>query len=1231
MRTSEQEENSLRTTTTSSTSSSSTTSSKKSNSSFNRQNQSAFNGSLKRFDYSMNEIETDLFKVLSDFTEIMENDLTSEFHESHGIKVSLTITIQYKSKIRKDVEPFDMYLRSSNYLINTESDIKTKISSIGREIQTRNENLVRNESNVGIHRIFYLSVFCTRFNPLAAAGFAELPQFLKRKHAIVNIQNPDNRCFGYAVLAALHPAKQNPNRHNQYKPLFKQHGLDELKYPISPNDIPEIEKKLKLRINIFSFFDDEGKGRYPLYISQNMESDTEIDLLYWNEHYAWIKSFSNFIYDLGLGHRTKFYCKKCFGLFRSEVTFQRHKEICDQSDVAKVIYSFPSQGTILKFKNTRFMTKTPFVIYADFESLLLPINAENKHNKRTETEAYQYHQPCAAAFYVVSQYEEIYPNHFESFTGKDVVEWFVSQLLKVTKEITEIMENVKPIEMTPEDWNSFNQETICCICQKPFDEYDPANKVRDHDHLTGKYRGAAHMNCNLQFSQSHQIPVFMHNFKGYDSHIITLILDKFKTEKLHIIGQGMEKYLTLTIGSTLVFKDSYQFMSLSLERLAIELLQSGKERFAHIHKNFSRYPDEQIDLLLRKGIYPYEYMDDWEKLNEPQLPTIEMFFNSLTQNHCDPTDYAHAKKCWEIFECKTMNDYQDLYLKLDVIILADIFENFRKFSLKHYRLDPAHFVSAPQLSWDAMLLHTSCELELISDPEIFNLIDRGIRGGVAMIVTRYAKANNVLITGYDQTKANSHIYYFDANNLYGYAMSCPLPQGNFKWLREDEWKIIDWKGLTEEQSTGYIIECDLEYPPALHDLHSDYPLAPEKRYIEYEMLNDLQIKLLVHYQVPKSGIRCQKLIPHFLPRFNYVIHYQNLKFYLEEGMILKRIHKVLEFKQTRWLAPYIIKNQVLRAEAKSEFEKSQPKLFNNSIYGKTVENQKKRTNIKLVNNKKECKRLIEKPQMTGFKIFSEDLAAINLRRVKAKIDKPFYVGFTVLELSKLHMYKFHYRYIKKTFGNTAKLLFTDTDSLMYHITGENIYDQFFRDKEEYFDFSNHKPESKYYFDGNKAVIGKMKDEAAGQEITEFVGLRPKMYSFLIENEQGQINGKNRAKGIQYAVAKKIPHQEYLDQLGNPHENRQENRRIGTKLHRLYSIKTKKRGLCSFDDKRLILDDNITTLPYGHYKFDAKVEVIGRPENEISIRSHRFCLPISSTLKQADPLLNESDSDDNQPL
>ena len=208
----------------------------------------------------------------------------------------------------------------------------------------------------------------------------------------------------------------------------------------------------------------------------------------------------------------------------------------------------------------------------------------------------------------------------------------------------------------------------------------------------------------------------------------------------------------------------------------------------------------------------------------------------------------------------------------------------------------------------------------------------------------------------------------------------------------------------------------------------------------------MSIKDFQTFAMPKNSLKVHKLVPHLMSRRSYLILYRNLKFYLEEGMKLTKIHKVLQFKQSRWLAPYIKKNQDLRALATSEFEKNQPKLYNNAIYGKTFENQKKRSDIKLVNTQHACKRFIEKPQLKGFKKFSENLAAIDLRKVQAKIDKPFYVCFSVLELCKLHMYKFHYLYIKKKFGANAKLLFTDTDSLMYHIIGCNPSAQFFRDR-----------------------------------------------------------------------------------------------------------------------------------------------------------------------------------------
>ena len=1161
-----------------------------------RATQSAFDDILQTFSFRMEPMQNDLNYVLNEFRDRFRAKLKEQLERFKGIKASLILTVEYHNPAVQRGEPIIIHLRSTLQLIYQTNEIEEAITSMYREISTRNANSMQNASNLNVLKIHYVSVEIWRFSPLAGGHHAELPKFIAMKRAIVNVHNPDQHCFGYAIVAALHPATSHPEQYRQYLKYLQQDGLNNIEYPVKLEDIPSIEEKLNLKLNVFCFMDDEGKGRYPYYVSRRTQFRKEIDLIYWDEHFAWIKNFSRFIYDLSPKHSSKFFCKRCFGVFYSNETFDRHQEICSRPDFDNVLYTLPPPGTKLKFTNIQNQLKSSFVIYADFECLLCTAEQQPNAGERSKTTLYQKHTPCAVGFYIVPAVEGLFRTRFETYTGEDVVKWFLQRMLTIRDEILTILQNQQAIIMSADDWHAFHAAKTCWICTQPFDPRKMEEKVRDHDHLSGKFRLAAHVICNLKLHKSFKIPVFLHNFRGYDGHLIALATEQFPNIQLNIIGQGYEKYLTLGFSKSITFKDSYQFLAYSLEQLAKDLLKSGADRFINLKKEFSQISPECLTLLLRKGVFPYDYMNGWDKLKETRLPPREEFFSILKQEECSPEDYEHAQNIWKKFGCNTMKDYQDLYLKTDVLLLADVFENFRILSMKNYRVDPAHYVSSPQLSWDAMQLYTKCELTLISDPEMFRMIDRGIRGGVAMITHRYAKANNPEMgRDFKPDQELSYIVYLDANNLYGWAMSQSLPYGEFKWLSEDEWSQIDWRKLEDNDPIGYFLEVDLDYPKALHDLHNDYPLAPDKRLLQYEMLNESQLQILVHYSVPKSSLKQQKLIPHLLPRMNYVIHYRNLRFYLEEGMELKKIHRVIQFQQAAWLSPYILMNQQLRAAATTDFEKNQPKLYVNSIYGKTCENQKKRSDIRLANNKKKCKRLCDKPHMRGFRIFSENLAAIDLRRVYAKINKPFYIGFAVLELSKLHMYRFHYRYIRKVFGGRAQLLFTDTDSLMYHIHGENPYAKFWGDLGEFFDFASFAKDHKYYDAQNNKVIGKFKDEAAGFQITEFVGLRPKMYSFLM-NRPDQPE-KHVAKGIQYAMAKKLTHAAYLDQLENPHENRQANRRIGAKLHRLYSIKTEKRGLCSFDDKRVLLQDGISTMAYGHYQVTGARMMIGVPANE----------------------------------
>ena len=363
------------------------------------------------------------------------------------------------------------------------------------------------------------------------------------------------------------------------------------------------------------------------------------------------------------------------------------------------------------------------------------------------------------------------------------------------------------------------------------------------------------------------------------------------------------------------------------------------------------YTGDRFNLLKRKGVYPYDYMDSFEKLKETKLPPKEAFYSRLNEKGISDEDYKHAQKVWKTFKIENMEDYHNLYNKTDVLLLADVFENFRDICIKIYKLDPAHYFTAPGLAWDAALKLTEVELELLSDSDMLLMLEGGIRGGVSMISTRYGKANDKYMgKKFDSNKPSKYIQYLDANNLYGWAMSKPLPIHGFKWMEEDE--LENWK------DHSCILEVDLEYPKSLHDLHSDFPLAPE------------------HIEINKV----KKLIPNLGDKNNYVIHYENLKQYLSLGLKLVKIYRGIKFEERPWLEPYITLNTNHRMEAKNEFEKGFYKLMNNAVYGKTMENIRNRVDIKLVNDRKIAEKLAAKPNFKHCNIFCEELIAIHMKK-----------------------------------------------------------------------------------------------------------------------------------------------------------------------------------------------------------------------------------------------------------
>jgi hypothetical protein len=327
-----------------------------------------------------------------------------------------------------------------------------------------------------------------------------------------------------------------------------------------------------------------------------------------------------------------------------------------------------------------------------------------------------------------------------------------------------------------------------------------------------------------------------------------------------------------------------------------------------------------------------------------------------------------------------MEDYHDLYLETDVLLLADVFENFRKVARKLYGLDPCYYCTLPSYGWDAMLKMTKIKLELLVDEEMHMMIERGIRGGISTMVKRFAQANNKYMSAYDKKKVSKFIMYLDANNLYGKAMINYLPVNGFKWDSTEKHTSDFIKGLADEGELiykgqvirknyferlskeekekvlyrGFIYEVDLEYPVELHELHNDYPLAPESMAVSNNMLSPYSTErhTELHDGVNKRmNLDNKMLLPNLYDKTNYVIHYQNLKLYLDLGMKLKKVNRVITFFQEPFIAKYINFNTTQRAQKGiSDFEKDFFKLMNNAVFGKTMENVRKRIDFKLSTN-----------------------------------------------------------------------------------------------------------------------------------------------------------------------------------------------------------------------------------------------------------------------------------------
>ena len=454
---------------------------------------------------------------------------------------------------------------------------------------------------------------------------------------------------------------------------------------------------------------------------------------------------------------------------------------------------------------------------------------------------------------------------------------------------------------------------------------------------------------------------------------------------------------------------------------------------------------------------------------------------------------------------------------------------------------------------------TNIELELLTDYDMILMVEERIRGGICHSIHRYAKANNKYMKNYNKDEESSYIQYLDANNLYGWAMSKTLPVNGFKWLDSDKINEINEdfiKNYDENNDKGYIFEVDVKYLKRLHELDSDLPFLSEQMEIN----------------------KCKKLVCNLFNKEKYVTHINSLKQALNHGLKLKKIHRVIEFNQKEWLKPYINMNTELRKASKNVFEKDLFKLMNNSVFGKTMKNIRKHRDIKLVTTDKKRSKLVSEPNYHTINLISEDLSMKEMKKTKVKMNKPIYLGLSILEISKTLMYEFWYDYMKPKYNDNVKLSYMDTDSFIMNIKTNDFYEDIANDVENRFDTSNYEVNRPLPTGKNKNVIGLMKDELGGKIITEFVTLRPKTYSFLTDDGKED----KKAKGTKKCVIKKmIKFNDYKKCLLIDEVILKSQQRFISKKHDVYTENINKIALSNNDDKRIVSSNKINSYPFRY--------------------------------------------------
>ena len=1002
-----------------------------------------------------------------------------------------------------------------------------------------------------------------------------------------------NECFFYAVAAGKAPknVKKDICELQDWCSDFilKYMDTSKLKRPVHVHKISYFESRnrhLFIAINAYCY---QPNGEtFPIYRSKRRKQASNIIniLLFpiYKEgvvfyHYVYIDNLNKLMRSEKNNWRI-FVCSNCTLSYTTEIALTNHRALCLENNFQKLKY--PQPGTKREFSSPNKQILQPIIGFLDFEACLSPFSQNECHlckklaEKRNKPVKKCTHKTKLVSEHIPTTYSLLLLDYkgkiifSETHTSADIMADFYTTLNKLDKMLRQMAQQMRnTVITTDEEKKHFEEAQRCHLCNDLFDPYSyKYRKVLDHCHYDGAYVGPAHAECNWLRKSQTSTPIYIHNLVSYDSHFLIGGLKNLDKSKVSGIPHNLEKFKTLTIGQ-FQFLDSLQLLNGSLETL-VESLSSGNHAFTILDQCLTKPVDKEFkQLLLRKGTFCYEFFTSLEVLkNTLEIPPKECFYSRLKACDISDSDYAHAKKTFSALKCDNMCDYMEYYCFLDTVLLAEVVSEFRRVVYEEARLDCSYYVSLPSLAFDCMLKTLDEPIELCSDPDMVLMFEAGIRGGVSYISNRRA-----VLTPEEcempEMELNHNIIYLDANNLYSVGQSAPLPMGDYRWLHSSEYDSFDWVKLGEDvdRPEGYILEADIHYPESLHLSHDEFPMAPERKNITYSDLSPYSKECLQLFKGKSQMLRytSEKLCGTLGTKTKYIVHYRNLALYLRHGLQLGKVHRVIGFRQKPFVKKFIERMTLKRAQAKTPFMSSVAKLQMNSVFGTFLLDRRKHMKVKFATSKKLCEKYMSDPCYKGHRILNDNLVAVYFHQKVVKMEQLYSVGFSILDISKQHMFMMWYDYLQPALGaENLSLILTDTDSLLIEVkkhTRREIWDKL----ESIMDFSNYPKGHSLYNDKRKNQPGFLKDETPGRIINEVVGLKSKTYIF------STLDGdcKSTAKGVSRSVKKNLTMDMYRGCLLKKQEISTKMMCFRSEKHVITTREVDKLALSSSDDKRFL--------------------------------------------------------------